>query len=69
MDYDDRWMEKQAHDFAKRLAKTFGTKLAKNPAISARAIELYSEKLPMRMLEFWRDEVAAKVEEWDNEEF
>jgi hypothetical protein len=69
VDYDERWMEKQAHDFAKRLAKTFGTKLAKNPAISARAIELYSEKLPMRMLEFWRDEVTAKVEEWDNEEF
>jgi hypothetical protein len=39
------WKEKQAKEYARRLAKTFGKKLATNPELTARAIQLYSEKL------------------------
>jgi hypothetical protein len=61
---DDEWAEKQAKEWARRMAKGFGMKLAKNPSIAARAIELYSEKLPERLLEIWRelsDEVDAEI--------
>jgi hypothetical protein len=44
-DYDDSWQEKLAIDWKKRLGKTFGKKLAEQPDITARAIELYSEQL------------------------
>lgn len=68
-EYDAKWVDTQAREFADRLSKTFGAKLSKNPEVAAKAIELYSEKLPMRMVEYWRDEVKAKVEEWDSEDF
>lgn len=68
-DKDDKWLDKQAKDWAKRLAKTFGKKMAVNPAITARAIEMYSEKLPVRLLESWREEVQAMAEEWGKDEF
>lgn len=68
-DYDDKWIEAQARDFANRLSKTFGHKLSKNPEVAAKAIEIYSEKLPMRLVEYWRDEVMAKVEQWGDEDF
>lgn len=68
-EYDAKWVDKQAQEFADRLSKTFGTKLSRNPEIAARAIEIYSEKLPMRMVEYWRDEIKAKVEEWNDEPF
>jgi ParB-like chromosome segregation protein Spo0J len=68
-EYDARWLEKQAKKYADRLSKVFGTQLSKNPELAARAIELYSEKLPMRMIEYWREEVEAKVEEWGDEDF
>lgn len=68
-EYDEAWLDKQARAHAKALAKTVGMKWARNPTLAAKAIEYYSEKLPMGMLECWRDEVAAKVEEWADEDF
>ncbi|TFH87937.1 hypothetical protein EQG41_03190 [Billgrantia azerbaijanica] len=43
--HDDAWQEGLARDWSRRIAKTFGSKLATQPDIAARAIELYSEKL------------------------
>jgi hypothetical protein len=69
IDRDEKWLDKQAKEWAKRLAKTFGKKMAVNPAITARAIEMYSEKLPVRLLESWREEVEAMADAWDKDEF
>jgi ParB-like chromosome segregation protein Spo0J len=69
LDPEERWLEKQAADYARRLAKTFGVKLAKNPTLSARAIELYSTNLPKRLVECWREEAVAFAREVDAEEF
>lgn len=68
-DYDEKWLEKEARNHAKRLSKVVGMKWARNPTLAAKAIEYYSEKLPIRMLECWREEVEAKVEEWADEDF
>ena len=52
---DDSWELKLANDWSKRIGKTFGYTLVKQPRIAAMALELYSEKL-----------VAGLVEEWKN---
>lgn len=41
VDDDDAWLEAKAQDYADRLAKTFTTKLARNPEIAARALSIY----------------------------
>jgi len=51
---DDEWIEKQAAEWAKRFAKTFGMKLAQNPTLTAKALEKYSEKLPQKLVAEWR---------------
>ena len=43
----DAALEAQAHDWADRMAKTFGTRLANNPEIAAVALEVYfGRRLP-----------------------
>jgi hypothetical protein len=44
-DYDDSWEERLAMDWQRRLGKTFGKKLAEQPEVTARALQLYSERL------------------------
>lgn len=45
MEYDDAWQEKLAREWSRRLGKTFGTKLADQPELAAKALAFYSEKL------------------------
>lgn len=51
--YNESWIERIAIEWAERLAKSFGTKAAKQPEIFAKAIELYSEKLPKSLVQNW----------------
>lgn len=53
---DDEWVEKTAADWAKKLAKTLGNKLAQNPQMTLRALEIYSDRLPARLVEIYREE-------------
>ncbi len=64
--HDDEWVEAQAKDWSIRFAKVFGMKLATNYSISARALQLYSEKLPERLVEVWRDMVIEPP--WEDED-
>jgi hypothetical protein len=52
---NEEWEEKQAREWARRMGKAFGNKLARQPSIFARAVELYSEGLPGRLVEEWDD--------------
>jgi len=58
----DGWEEKLAIEWQKRLVKLFGTKLAQQPEIAARALELYSERLPQELIRQWVEEVRSIVE-------
>lgn len=53
LEYNDCWEEKIARQWSQRIAKTFGTKAATQPDIFARAIEIYSERLPTDLLSNW----------------
>lgn len=65
---DDTWIEKQAQDWADRLIKTFGHKLAQNPETTLKALELYSERLPERMAQLWTADAGRKIVDKDGEE-
>lgn len=60
---NDDWKEKIALDWSRRFVKTFGTKLATQPEITARALELYSEKLTEDLACHWSDLVQTEHEE------
>ena len=60
---DDEWAEKIAAEWAKRLARNFGSKLRQQPAIHARAIEIYSERHVRELLREWRDLVTEMGDE------
>lgn len=66
---DDSWEEKQARIWADRLAKAYGTKASRQPAIFARAIELYSSKFPKDLLDYWHDDVQEYMGEYVEPEF
>lgn len=55
---DEEWIAKVADDYARRLGRVFGTKLSKNPQLTLMALELYSEKLPARLVEVFREEAG-----------
>lgn len=65
---DDSWEEKQALEWSNRLAKAYGTKASTQPAIFARAIELYSSRLPKDLLRYWRTEFEWLLEEEQEED-
>lgn len=60
VNHDDDWKERQAVEWQKRLVRMFGKKFAEQPEIAARAIELYSARLPEELVSMWPDE-AKKV--------
>lgn len=68
-EYDDR-IEQMAQDMADRLRKTFALRLDKNPVVTARALQLYSERLPARLVEEWGAElfVDDEIDEDEAEE-
>jgi|LauGreDrversion4_2_1035121.scaffolds.fasta_scaffold33850_4 hypothetical protein len=66
---DDSWQEKQARIWADRLAKAYGTKASRQPAIFARAIELYSSRFPKDLLDYWSDDVKSFMDEYVEPDF
>lgn len=50
---DESWEDKLALNWSRRLAREFGKKAAIQPTIFAKAIEIYSSKLPMNLAEYW----------------
>lgn len=66
---DDDWIEKQAHDWMRRFLKLFGRKLIEQPQIAARALELYSDRLPVELIRYWPDEARAMLAEEAESEF
>jgi ParB-like chromosome segregation protein Spo0J len=69
VNHDDDWQERQAVQWQKRLVKHFGKKFAEQPEIAARALELYSARLPEELVRFWPDQARRAVEEVDELEF
>lgn len=68
VDYDDGWLAKQAQKVADRLCKHFGDRLGKQPEVTARALEIYSQRLADALAEHWN--VSAGVDDIDdNDEF
>lgn len=49
----DDWVEAEAQKIANRLCKTFGDRLAKQPEVTARALEIYSQKLVSDLAEWF----------------
>ncbi|MEM1266650.1 MAG: hypothetical protein AAGI50_11610 [Pseudomonadota bacterium] len=50
VDYNQGALERQAEEWARRLKKAFSNKLATNPEAFARAVQLYSQSLPQRLI-------------------
>lgn len=66
---DESWEEKQAIEWSNRLAKAYGIKASNQPAIFARAIELYSSRLPKELLRNWHEEVEEYLEDINSGDF
>lgn len=50
------WEEKQSSEWAERLSKAFGAEWGKQPQIAAAAIARYSERMPEKLIEVWRED-------------
>ena len=48
---DDKWMDKQALEWARKLSEALRDKMAKNPTLTLRAIKVYSKNLPKSLVE------------------
>jgi ParB-like chromosome segregation protein Spo0J len=68
-EYDEDWQEQQAKDWVKRLVKLFDKKLIEQPEIAARALQLYSQRLPLELARCWPEEVKTVAEEVAEQEF
>ena len=66
-DYDDK-IEQMAEEMADRLRKTFALRLDNNPEVTARAIQIYSSRLPARLVEEWGPELFDDYEAQEDEE-
>lgn len=51
----DEWEQRQAMKWAKAMGRAFGGQPGRIPHVFAMAIELYAEKLPPKLVEFWKD--------------
>lgn len=63
-------VEAEAQSWAEKLHKTFGLKLAKNPTIAARALEIYSPRLVHELADWFqaaKDDEEIEDGELDNE--
>ena len=54
-----------AKNWARRLAREFGMKAATQPIAFAKAIEIYSSKLPTNLKEYWGYKESKDDEESD----
>jgi hypothetical protein len=53
---DDAWAEKIIGEWASRLAKEFGAEWGKQPRLAAEAIARYSERMPEKLIEVWKED-------------
>lgn len=69
-DHSEDWKERQANDLARRLGKSFGKRLTKQPEITARAFEIYSEKLTKELFgHWWSDFSESYQQELEDSDF
>lgn len=52
---DDEWTQRQAKEWAERLARTFGKKPCSQPEIFADALEMYSKRLFDALVDYLKD--------------
>ncbi len=62
---DDSWEDKLAINWSRRLAREFGMKAATQPTIFAKAIEIYSSKLPINLTDYWGYKASSEDIESD----
>ncbi len=58
------WAEQIINEWAERLAKTFGNAWGKQPQLAAAAIARYSERMPEKLIEVWKED--GLIEDPDN---
>lgn len=63
---DEDWLERQAREWSSRLVKTFGNKLIDQPEIAARAIQMYSDRLPLELVRFF-PEARQEADQEEND--
>lgn len=69
-DFNEDWKEKQANALARRIGKSFGKRLTAQPEITARAFEIYSEKLTEELFRHWWNDFSEAVQrEQDDSDF
>jgi ParB-like chromosome segregation protein Spo0J len=54
--YDDDWREKQSQEWARRLSRTFGDKLASQPEVFLKALEMHSPRFVSWLEEYLQDD-------------
>ena len=59
------WEEKIINEWAERLAKTFGAEWGKQPQLAAAAIARYSERMPEKLIEVWKED--GLIDDPDND--
>lgn len=62
--------EEKAKALAQRIGQKMEDQLSRNPAVTARALELYDGDLPKNLMRAWREEqpyMAPDGEEWPND--
>lgn len=62
----NEWADKIANEWADRLSKTFGAEWGKQPRIAAEAIARYSERMPEKLIEVWKED--GLIEDPDNDD-
>ncbi len=70
VDFDwDEANEKKAQEMAAALRKAIGKEGWKKPEVLARALELYAERLPEQLVEFWGYREDPEADEQETNEF
>jgi hypothetical protein len=70
VDFDrDEANEKKAQVMALTLRKSLGAEGAKYPEVFARALEIYSPRLPEQLAEYWEDDEESDADEQVASEF
>lgn len=59
------WEEKIINEWAQRLAKEFGAEWGKQPQLAAAAIARYSERMPEKLIEVWKED--GLIDDPDND--
>lgn len=66
-DKNGEWEEKIVNEWAQKLYDAFGKKWGQQPQLAARAIERYSERVPMKLVEAWTEDGVIEAPELEEE--